>query len=171
MRRLTRQGKCFPDFAWAQQATIRLCNMIPSLRLDTIQGCPILIGRSSQIGVLRTFTIGGDSAAKRPVYGRRWPASVTASTMLSRRAFSPRWKVSCWIGAHSARVPRRSVPSSSPSRVCTIRIVGIQHWAICSQSTSSSSIPSTRAGLRLQMWNYPLKRGNFRFKSNNSLLI
>ena len=32
--------------------------------------------------------------------------------------------------------------------------------AICRQSTSSSSIPSTRAGLRPQMLNCPLKRGN-----------
>ena len=104
-------------------------------------------------------------AVRRPVYGRRSAASETASTMPWRRVFSPCWNVSCWTGAHSAHLPRRSVPSSSSSRVGTIRIVGIQRWAICSQSTSSGSIPSTRAGFRPQMWDCPLKRGN----SNNTL--
>ncbi len=58
------------------------------------------------------------------------------------------------------RAPRRSAPSSSSSRVGTFRIVGIRRRAICRQSTSSGSIPSTRAGFRPQMWNCPLKRGN-----------
>nr|WP_219973096.1 type I restriction enzyme endonuclease domain-containing protein [Hydrogenophilus thermoluteolus] len=44
--------------------------MALSLLLDTTQGCTSFVGRTSQTGVLRTFTIGADRAQLRVLVKR-----------------------------------------------------------------------------------------------------
>ena len=57
-----------------------------------------------------------------------------------RRASSPRSNASCSIGVASGRRPRRALPSSSSSRVSTIRAGDTHRSGICHPSSSSANL-------------------------------
>ena len=147
--------KPYPPEFWQQMVELFRAGRTPESLAREFEPTAESIGKGASTRRWPSVT-----AVMKPEYGHRWAVSVTASTMPWRRVSSPPWNVSCWSGAHSARVPRQNVPYSSLSRVGTIRIDSIQRWDICHRSTSSSSIPSTRPGARPQMLNCPLKRGN-----------
>ncbi len=145
---------------WVMAAHLRTEPVLSALNMALWQRQPEAVVHHSDQGGQYTSLAFSQRCEEAGLRDLRWAVSETASIMPWRRGSMPPWNVSCWTQAHSARVPGRSVPSSSSSRVGTIRIVGTRRRAICRQSTSNGSMPGTRARLIPQMLNCPLKRDN-----------
>ena len=85
-----------------------------------------------------------DRVRQTMVFAPRWGRSETPTIMRWRRVSSPRSNVSCSIGAHSRRGPRRALPSSNSSRASTIRGGGTHRLGISPRSTTSAATTRER---------------------------
>jgi HTH-like domain/Integrase core domain len=80
----------------------------------------------------------------RPAWSPPWARSVTALTMRSPRASSPRWSASCWTATASAAAPRHAWPSSTTWRASTTPADGIRPSATSARPTTRGAIkPAT----------------------------
>ena len=121
---------------WSMATTLHMQVVLDALDMALWQRRPSNVIHHSDHGSQYTsieFCKRCREAGVRP----RWGLSETPITTQWRRASSPHSNASCSIGVASRRRPKRALPSSSSSRVSTIRVEDTHRSGIFHPSSSS----------------------------------